>query len=97
MLLALRAKLAEGDPAWNVTRASNTGKMIYQLWSWMIRNRSVYDFFLQLASFAQKILPKKNGMIRRLPPPMSGWTQSRDVPPVAAESFIKQWKKGYWF
>jgi L-lactate dehydrogenase complex protein LldF len=94
MLLALRTKLAEGDPAWNVTRASNTEKMIYQLWSWMIRNRGVYDFFLRLASSGQKFLPKKNGMIRRLPPPMSGWTQSRNASPVADKSFMARWKKG---
>ena len=94
MLLALRTKLAEGDPEWNIARASNPEKMIYQLWSGMIRNRSVYDFFMRLASFGQKILPKKNGMIRWLPPPMSGWTQSRDIPPVANESFIRRWKKG---
>ena len=94
MLLALRAKLAEGDPKWNVSRSSGSEKMIYQLWSWMIRNRSVYDFFLRLASFGQKMLPHNNDMIHKLPPPMSGWTKDRDVPPVAGESFIKRWKKG---
>jgi L-lactate dehydrogenase complex protein LldF len=94
MLLALRAKLAEGDPKWNVSRSSGSEKMIYQLWSWMIRNRSVYDFFLRMASVGQKILPAKNGMIRRLPPPINGWTRDRDIPPVVDESFIKRWKKG---
>jgi len=94
MLLALRAKLAEGDPKWNVSRSSGSEKMIYQLWSWMIRNRSVYDFFLRLASIGQKILPDNAGMIRRLPPPMNGWTRDRDIPPVAGESFISRWKKG---
>lgn len=94
MLLALRAKLAEGDPKWNVSRSSGSEKMIFQLWSWMIRNRGVYDFLLRLASIGQKILPQKAGMIRRLPPPMNGWTQDRDIPPVAKESFITRWKKG---
>ncbi len=94
MLLALRAKLAEGDPKWNVSRSSGREKMIYQLWSWMIRNRSVYDFFLRLASIGQNILPDNNGMIRRLPPPMNGWTRDRDIRPVADESFIRRWKKG---
>jgi L-lactate dehydrogenase complex protein LldF len=60
----------------------------------MIRNRSVYDIFLRMASIGQKILPKNNGMIRRLPPPMNGWTKDRDIRPVADESFIKRWKKG---
>jgi len=94
MLLALRAKLAEGDLRWNVDPASRPEKLIYQMWSWMIRNRSAYDFFLKMASIGQKILPQSNGMLRRLPPPMSGWTQSRDIPPVANECFIRRWKKG---
>jgi L-lactate dehydrogenase complex protein LldF len=94
MLLALRAKLAEGDPKWNVSRSNGVEKMIFQMWSWMIRNRSIYDMALRLASVGQKFLPDKNGMIQKLPAPMSGWTQSRDIPPVAGESFIRRWKKG---
>jgi len=35
-----------------------------------------------------------NGMIRRLPPPMQGWTLSRDLHPLAAESFMEKWRKG---
>jgi L-lactate dehydrogenase complex protein LldF len=93
MLLALRAKLAEGDPRWSVNRASTVEKMIFQMWSWMIRNRGIYDIFLRMAFIGQKILPNQNGMIQKLPAPMSGWTQSRDVPPVAGESFIQKWKK----
>ena len=95
MLLALRAKLAEGDPTWNVSPAGGSEKLIYQMWSWMIRNRSVYDFFLKMASFGQKILPDNNGMIRRLPPPMNGWTKDRDIAPVTQESFMRRWKKGF--
>jgi L-lactate dehydrogenase complex protein LldF len=94
MLLALRSKLAQGDPEWNVVRSSTGEKLFYQMWSWIIRNRPVYDFFLRLASVGQKILPHHHNMIHKLPPPMSGWTKDRDVAPVAAESFIKQWKKG---
>ena len=95
MLLALRSKLAEGDPAWNVERSSTSEKLIYQMWSWMIRNRTVYDFFLRVASVGQKLLPHNNHMILKLPPPMSAWTKDRDIPPVAGESFIKRWKKGF--
>ena len=94
MLLALRAKLAEGDPVWDVNPSSGAEKMFYQVWSWMIRNRPVYDIFLRMASIGQKILPDNAGMIRRLPPPMNGWTRDRDIPPVAGESFISRWKKG---
>ena len=94
MLLALRAKLAEGDPVWDVSPAGGAEKLFYRLWSWMIRSRGVYDFFLRLAAVGQKVLPAQNGMIRRLPPPMGGWTKERDLPPVKGESFIRRWKKG---
>ena len=94
MLLALRAKLADGDPAWDVTPADRREKAMYKTWSWIVRNRKVYDFLLRLAAGGQKILPQKDGMIRRLPPPMSGWTRSRDIRPIATESFIQRWRKG---
>jgi L-lactate dehydrogenase complex protein LldF len=94
MLLALRSKLADGDPKWEVTRSSTSEKSFYKLWSWIIRNRRAYDFFLRMASIGQKFFPKNNGMIRRLPPPMDGWTQGRDIRPVADESFMRRWEKG---
>jgi L-lactate dehydrogenase complex protein LldF len=94
MLLALRAKLADGDPAWGVTRASRSEKAIFKLWSWMIRSRQAYELCLRMASFGQKLFPKSNGMIRRLPGPFRGWTQARDMHPIAEESFIKRWRNG---
>jgi len=94
MLLALRAKLADGDSDWGVTRANRTEKAAFKMWSWIIRNRQVYEFFLRAASFGQKFFPQRDGMIRRLPPPVAGWTQGRDIKPLAGESFMRRWKKG---
>jgi L-lactate dehydrogenase complex protein LldF len=95
MLLALRAKLAEGDPAWQVAPADRKEKLLWQAWSRIIQKRAIYDVALGLIALAQKLLPQRNGMIRRLPPPVSGWTQGRDLRPLAKESFIRRWKKGY--
>ncbi len=94
MLLALRAKLADGDPDWGVTRANPSEKAIFKMWSWIIRNRQAYEFFLRAASFGQKIFPHKDGMIHRLPPPVAGWTRGRDIKPLAGKSFMQRWKKG---
>ena len=94
MLLALRAKLADGDPNWDVSRASYTEKTVFKIWSWIIQNRKVYDIFLRLAAFGQKFFPVNNGQIRWLPPPMNGWTQSRDVRPIAGKSFMQRWRAG---
>jgi L-lactate dehydrogenase complex protein LldF len=94
MLLALRAKLADGDPNWDVSRASYTEKAVFKMWSWIIQNRKVYDIFLRLAVFGQKFFAENNGMIRWLPPPMNGWTHSRDIRPIARKSFIQRWRTG---
>ena len=94
MLLALRTKLAEGDPAWGVTPADRKEKLLWQAWSWMIRNRRLYDAAVKLAATGQKLLKQKDNMIHRLPPPIRAWTKDRDIRPLATESFISRWKKG---
>jgi len=94
MLLALRAKLAEGDSAWKVTPADRKEKFLLQVWSWVIRRRRLYDAALKLAAAGQKLFTHKDGVIRRLPPPMHGWTKGRDLRPLAKESFVQGWKKG---
>ena len=94
MLLALRAKLADGDPAWGVTPASRAEKAAFKMWSWIIRNRQVYEFFLRAMSMGQKLFPQQDGMLRRLPPPFNGWTHGRDIKPIAGESFMTRWKRG---
>jgi len=92
MLLALRAKLADGDRRWEVTRASRTEKILFQIWSVMIQSRTLYALALKTGSIIQKMLPKKNGMIPRMPFGFKGWTQSRDIKPLAQSSFLTLWK-----
>jgi len=93
MLLALRAMLAVGNVKWDVKPASRMEKSMYQAWSWIIRSRRRYEFFRWLAVKAQILLPKHNGMLQRLPPPLRGWTDSRDMKPLAEKSFIQQWQR----
>ena len=93
MLLAMRTKLAEGDSAWGVTPADPREKRLVQAWSWIIRNRRRYDAALKFAAAGQKLFTQKDGMIRRLPPPIQGWTKGRDIRPLAKESFIQSWRK----
>jgi L-lactate dehydrogenase complex protein LldF len=95
MLLAMRAKLAEGDSAWGVTPADRKEKFLFQAWSWMIRNRGLYDVAVKLAAAGQKLFAQKDGMIRRLPPPMHGWTKGRDIRPLAKESFVQSWRRNF--
>jgi L-lactate dehydrogenase complex protein LldF len=93
MLLALREKLAYGDPQWQVEPASRAEGLSYRGWSWLIRHRRLYELGLKLAAAGQKLLPQAKGMLRRLPPPFQGWTQSRDMHPLAEETFMERWRK----
>jgi len=91
MLLALRKKLADGDPQWDVVRSDPGEKALIKVWSWLIQNRAAYDFFLRLGVLGQKLLPIERGMLGRLPGRLGGWTSSRDARPLAAKSFIRSW------
>lgn len=93
MLLALREKLAYGDADWQVEPASRAEGLAYRGWSWFIRNRRLYELGLKLAAAGQRLLPRKQGMLRRLPPPVHGWTQSRDLHPLAQETFMERWRR----
>ena len=93
MLLALREKLAYGDANWQVEPAGRAEGLAYRGWSWLIRSRRLYELVLKLAAAGQKMLPRTGAMIRRLPPPMQGWTQSRDLHPLAKETFMERWRK----
>jgi len=94
MLLELRHKLAYGDARWDVAPVSRAEALAYRAWSLMIRNRRVYELGLKAAALGQKLLPKQNGLIRRLPPPFEGWTRSRNLRPVAGKTFTQRWRGG---
>lgn len=93
MLLALRAKLADGDAKWKVTPANPVEKIMFQIWALLIRNRTAYNLAMKAGYTLQKFLPKKNGMIPHIPLAFRGWTQSRDIRPLARESFLTIWNK----
>jgi L-lactate dehydrogenase complex protein LldF len=46
-----------------------------------------------LASRIGTRLIARHGRIRRLPPPLNGWTRGRDFPPFARQSFRERWAK----
>jgi len=93
MLLALREKLAYGDPCWGVKPDAFLQGLAFRIWSCLIRHRRLYEGFVKLAAMACRFLPSKSGMIRRMPPPFHGWTQSRDMYPPVQKTFIERWEK----
>ena len=93
MLLQLRTQLAEGDPQWSVSPASPIEKIGYRLWSMIVAHRRLYDLTLRASRFVQKWMPRVDGMLRRLPPPVHGWSASRNIKPLAGQSFHERWRK----
>ena len=45
----------------------------------------------QRAGRAAELPLERGGLVRRLPPPLSGWTEGRDLRPVARETFREWW------
>ncbi len=93
MLLAMRSKLSEGDPQWNVHSDKKMEKLLFAGWQRLNNHRKLYDLSLRVARCLQKVLPSKNGMICRLPYPFNGWTRNRNLKPLAAKTFMKRWKE----
>ena len=93
MLLALRARLAEGDPRWNTPAGNAVEKSAFRTWALAIRNRGLYDGLRWFSVQAQKPVTAGDGMIHRLPFPFSGWTRSRDIKPLARKTFMAHWKE----
>jgi L-lactate dehydrogenase complex protein LldF len=92
MLLLLRAKLAEGDASWNVKIKSRAEQAAFTAWSYLIRNRFLYDLFLKGAYLGQQFLPGTHTMIRRLPFAGKNWTRGRDLKRLAGRSFIQRYR-----
>lgn len=93
MLLALRSKLSEGDPDWDVQPKSKGENLIFAGWQRFNSNRKVYDLLLGLMRVLQHLLPAKQGMISRLPWPLSGWTANRNMKKLAPKTFMQQWRE----
>ena len=90
MLLALRARLVEGDPHWNVTPTIDLEKAAYGAWSLAIRNRRLYDGLRKAGALGQRLLTKEDGMIHRLPYPFDAWTRDRDLKPLEMKAFLEE-------
>jgi L-lactate dehydrogenase complex protein LldF len=58
-----------------------------------MKSPALYKISSKAGRLAQKPL-LRDGSVRPLPGPLSGWTDSRDLPPLAEKSFRELWKKG---
>lgn len=92
VLIHLRGKVVEEDQetlagtfgAWNLGMEAA---------AFLFASASRLSLVQQLGRIAQKLVVSSDGAIERLPFMLSGWTQTRDLMPMPAESFREWWAK----
>lgn len=77
---------------WNVNVKSRLEQASFRVWSALIQNPRLYDWFLKTAFVGQKFLPGKKHMISKLPFAGGGWTRSRDLKKITGRRFIHRIK-----
>ena len=63
-----------------------------KIWSQVARSPRLYRSVLKISSLLAQPLAR-GGWIQKLPPPLNGWTHSRDFPVVAKETFSERLAK----
>jgi L-lactate dehydrogenase complex protein LldF len=86
MLLRLRADAVQAG------KADLTEQIAMAGWKTTMLSPSLYRASGRLASAATRLIGRK-GRVRRLPPPLSAWTNRRDFPSFAPKSFNDLWEE----
>jgi len=95
MLSVLRYKLAYGDNHWNVRQHNVAESYVYAAWQKAISHSSAYKRMIKTVRLLQKPFIGKNNMIRKMTGLAAGWTDDRDLPPIAKQTFSEIWDKKY--
>jgi L-lactate dehydrogenase complex protein LldF len=95
MLSALRHKLAYGDNQWNVRQHNVKEAYAFAAWQKAISHSSAYQRMIKTARLLQKPFIGKNNMIKKMAGLASGWTDDRDLPPIAKRTFSEIWNEKY--
>jgi L-lactate dehydrogenase complex protein LldF len=84
MLVHLRARVTEAKGRTPESVAMTAA-------AWTMRSPRRWTWALRAARLG-RVLGRRRGTIRRLPPPLSAWTRGRDAPRPPAQSFRDWWR-----
>ena len=87
LLLKLRNRQVEEGLASKLQRAA------FKVFENTMKRPALYKLSGRASRAAQKPL-LRDDCVRPIPGPMSGWTNSRDLPPLAKKSFRELWREG---
>ena len=77
----------------NTGLKSRTEKFIYRTWAGILGTRLGYGIMTGIQKFELRRRSGWSGWITSLPAPASGWTQIRDMPEPAEDTFHQIWRK----
>jgi len=73
-------------------KAGPAERSAMRLAAWLFASRTRFTLAQHLGRLGQRPFVRRN-VIRRLPPPLAAWTRTRDMQPIARESFRAWWKR----
>jgi len=73
-------------------KASPAERTAFRGIAWLFGSRKRFALAERVGRLAQRPLAR-GGVIRRLPPPLDAWTRTRDLKPLARESFRDWWAR----
>jgi iron-sulfur cluster protein len=86
VLVHLRGRVVDSSPSWQPEKAAMKG--LYRAFA----SRRSFEAAQRAARLASRPLARR-GRIARLPWPLSGWTETRDLPEPPAETFRDWWRR----
>jgi L-lactate dehydrogenase complex protein LldF len=89
LLVHLRARHVEESGA--ERRVPSAEAVTMAAASWVMASPARFEA-AQRAGRSGRLLGRRRGRIRRLPPPLSAWTAARDAPRPPAQTFREWWK-----
>lgn len=92
MLSALRHKLAYGSDYWNTVQRDPAEARGFELWASLVTHPRLYRAAMKSGRLLQWLVVR-DGKISKMFGPAAGWCETRDLPPLARESFGERWKR----
>jgi L-lactate dehydrogenase complex protein LldF len=102
LLLHLRAQVqspAEAGEQESPRRQNKIERLAFKLWAAIMMRPVWYEFSGRAGRIFQRLLVRRNrigkvgGLIGAIAPPLAAWTSARDLRPIEAKSFRRQWRE----
>ena len=92
MLLHLRAQAQDAVAAPKPSGSPVRERTAMRFWAWLMTGRRRYVWSAQWARLGQRLMARAGWVRASRFFPLSAWTQGRDLPALAPQSFRERWK-----